>query len=133
MRALEDPDDAPFGAAAVLDALDADDDAVAVHRFVEVRAGNVDVAAADSSGRSGRDEAVAGRVRLQAADVEVHLLGQAEALAANLNEIAGGDERLDVALERGALVARHLENLQQLAHAGGMVHPLAHEREDLIA
>ena len=121
---------APFGAAAVLDALDADDDAVAVHRFVEVRAGNVDVAAAGSSGRSGVDEPVAGRVRLQPADVEIHLLGQAEALAADLNEIAGRDERLDVPLERRALVARDLEKLQQLAHAGGMVHPLAHQRED---
>ena len=28
----------------------------------------------------GHDEAVAGRVRLQPADVEVHLLGQAEAM-----------------------------------------------------
>ena len=46
----------------------------------------------ESSGRSGADEAVAGRVRLQPADVEVHLFGQAEALAANLNEVAGGDE-----------------------------------------
>ena len=34
-------------------ALDADDDAVAVHRFVQMRAGDVDVAAAVSSGRSG--------------------------------------------------------------------------------
>ena len=43
------------------------------------------------------------------------------------------DEGVDVALERGALVARHLEQLEQLADAGGMVHPLAHRREDLIA
>ena len=65
----------------------------------------------------GRDESVAGRVRLQAADVQVHLLGQTEAVPANLNEIAGGDERLDVALERRAIVARNLQNLQELAHA----------------
>ena len=89
--ALEDADDAPFGAAAVLDPLDADDDAVAVHRLVEMRAGDVDVAAAVER-PLGRDEAVAGRVRLQPADVQVHLFGQAEALAANLNEVAGGDE-----------------------------------------
>ena len=72
-------------------------------------------------------------MRLQPADVEVHLLGQAEALPANLDEIARRDERLEVALERRALVARNLEQLQQLAHAGGMVHPLAHQRENLIA
>ena len=80
-----------------------------------------------------RDEAVAGRVGLQPADDEVHLFGQAEALPADLNEIAGRDERLDVPLERRPLVLRHLEELQQLAHGGGMVHPLAHQREDLIA
>ena len=112
-------------------ALDADDDAVAVHRFVEVRPGNVDVAARVERTLGG-DEPVAGRVRLQPADVEVHLLGQAEALAADLNEIARGDERLDVPLERRALVAGNLEDLKQLAHAGGMVHPLAHQRENLI-
>ena len=28
---------------------------------------------------------------------------------------------------------RHLEHLQELAHAGGVVHPLAHQREHLIA
>ena len=122
---------AAFDAAAVLDALDARDDAVAVHRFVQVRPGDVDVAAA-SSGRSGHDEAVAAGVRLEPADVEVHLLGQAEALAADLDEIAGGDERVEVALERRALVARHLEELKELADAGGMMHPLAHQRENLI-
>ena len=72
-------------------------------------------------------------MRLQPADIQVHLFGQAEALAADLDEIAGGDEGVDVALERGALVARHFEQLEQLADAGGMVHPLAHQREDLIA
>ena len=51
--ALENADDAAFGPAAVLDALDAHDDAVAVHRFVQMRAGDVDVAARGSSGRSG--------------------------------------------------------------------------------
>ena len=96
-------------------------------------AGDVDVAAGRLERTLGGDEPVAGRMRLQPADVQVHLFGQAEALPANLDEIAGGDERLDVPLERRALVARDLENLQQLAHAGGMMHPLAHERENLVA
>ena len=131
--ALEDADDAPFGAAAVLDPLDADDDAVAVHRLVEVRCRRCRCRRRRIERPLGHDEAVAGRMRLQAADVEVHLFGQAEALPANLNEIAGGDERLDVALERRALVLGHLEQLQELAHGGGVVHPLAHQREDVIA
>ena len=133
VAALEHPDDAPFGAAALLDALDANDDAVAVHRLVEMRAGNVDVAGAGFEWTLRGDEAIARRVRLQAADVEVHLLGQTETLASNLNEIARSDERFDMPLERRAVVLRHFENLQQLAHAGGMMHPLAHEREHLIA
>ena len=72
-------------------------------------------------------------MRLQPADVEVHLLGQAEAVPADVNEVARGDERLDVPLERRPLVARHFENLEELAHAGGMMDPLPHEREHLIA
>ena len=130
---LEDPDDPPFGAAAVLDPLDADHDAVAVHRFVERLVGNVDIAAGRLERTLRRDEAVAGRVGLQAADVEVHLFGQAESIPSNLNELAGGDERLDVPLERRLVVLRHFEHLQQLAHAGGVMHPLPHQREDLIA
>ena len=34
----------------------------------------------------------------------------------------------DVRSSRG-----HFENLEQLAHAGGMMNPLPHEREHLIA
>ena len=132
VTALEDADDATFGTPVVLDPLDADDDAVAVHGFVEMRRRDVDVAARVER-TLGRDEPVAGRMRLQPADVEVHLLGQAEALPADADQIAGRDERLEVALERGAIVARNFENLEQLAHAGGMVHPLPHEREDLVS
>ena len=136
VAALQDADDAPLGAptAVFVDdaALDPDDDPVAVHRLVEERRRNVDVAARLERAL-GRDESVAGRMRLQAADVEIHLLGQAEAVPANLNQVARGDERLDVAFERGALVARNLEDLKELAHGGGMMNPLAHEGEDLFA
>jgi hypothetical protein len=38
-----------------------------------------------------------------------------------------------VALERRAVVARHLEYLQELANAGGMMHPLPHQREHVVA
>ena len=103
-----------------------------MHRFVEQRAGNVDVAAERVERTIRRHEAVAGGMRLQLADVEVHLLRQTKTVAANLDQLAGRHERLDVTFERGALVARNLENLQQLTHAGGMVDPLAHQREDLI-
>jgi hypothetical protein len=71
-------------------------------------------------------------MRLQPADVEIHLLGQAEAMAPNLNQVARGEQGLDMALERSAFVARNFENLQQLAHGGRMMHALAHEREDVV-
>ena len=132
VAALEDSDDASFGAPALLDALDANDDAVTVHRFVQMGAGDVDVAAGVER-PLGCDEAVAGLMRLQAADVEIHLLGQPEPMATNLDEIARGHQRLDVALERGPLVARHLENLKKLPHGCGMMHAVTHEREHLIA
>ena len=54
--------------------------------------------------------------------------GQAESMTPDVNELAGCDERLDVALERRAIVARNLEELKQLAHAGRVMHPVAHER-----
>jgi hypothetical protein len=129
---LEDADDASFDAPAFLDAFDADDHAVAVHCFVEMDAGHVNVAARVER-TLGRDEAVAGRMGLQPADIEVHLFRQAEPMASNLDEIAGGDERLDVTFERRPVVAGNFEHLQQLAHAGGMVNALPHQREDLIA
>ena len=131
--ALEDPDDAPFGAPAILDALDAHHDAIALHRFVEMGAGNVDVAARRFEQPFGRDETVTRRMGLEPADVKIHLLRQAEALAADLDQVAGGDQGFDVPFERGPVVARDLENLQQFAHAGGMVHPLAHEVENVFA
>ena len=98
--AFKDADDASLDPPAFLDPFDARDDAIAVHRLVQMRTGDVDVAAARIERPLGNDEAVACRVRLQASDVKVHLLGQAESMPADLNQVAGCDQRLDVALER---------------------------------
>ena len=131
LRALEDADDAPLDASALLDPLDAHDDAVAVHRLVQVRTGDVDVAAGVE--RPFRhDEPVAAGVRLETADVQIHLLGQAEALSADLDEVARRHQRSDVPLERRAFFARHLEQLEEFADAGRVMHPFAHRREDLF-
>ena len=54
-------------------------------------------------------------------------------MAADVNEIALGDERFDVTLERRAFVAGNLENLKKLAHAGRVMHPFPHQREYRIA
>ena len=132
VAALEDADDASFGASAFLDSLDPHHHPIAVHRLVQVRSGDVDVAAAVE--RALRcNKPVAGRVRLQASHVEIHLLRQTVAVTANLDQIAGRDQRAHVALERGALLFRDLEDLNELAHSGRVVHALAQQREHLIA
>jgi len=64
--------------------------------------------------------------------VQVHLFGQAESMTADLDEVAGGDERLEVTSEGRPLVAGHLQYLNELARAGRMVHALANERENSI-
>src|SRR4029453_262379 len=131
--ALESPDDASLCSAAVFDALDAHDDAIALHGFVEVSAGDVDVAAGRLEWALRSHEPVTGGMRLQPADVQVHLLGQAKPVSADLHEIARAHHRLDVTFERRTLVARDLEDLQQFAHAGRVMDPIAHERKNLFA
>jgi hypothetical protein len=64
---------------AVLDPLDADDHAVAVHRLLELPGWECRYRRRTASGRPCH-EAVAGRIGLQAADVEVHLFGQPESI-----------------------------------------------------
>ena len=66
--ALEDADDAAFGAVAVARVLDADDDAVAVHGLVEIAAGDVDAGAPSSAGASGSTNANPRGLRRDAAD-----------------------------------------------------------------
>src|SRR2546425_7296256 len=91
---LEDTDDAAFSASTFFNTFDAHDDAVAVHRFVEKRTGNVDVAAGVER-PFWRDKSITGRMRLQPADIQIHLFGQTESMAAKVNELARSDKRLD--------------------------------------
>ena len=56
----------------------------------------------------GYHEAEAGRIDLQPPDHEVHLVGQPQAVAAHLDEIARGEQRFQMAGEGGALFARRL-------------------------
>jgi hypothetical protein len=61
------------------------------------------------------------RVRRETADDEVHLLGQSVSIAANLKEVAGGDQCLQPASEAGALVARYAQHPHQIPHRGRMM------------
>ena len=69
-------------------ALDARDDAVAVHRLIQVAAGDVDVAVDVFDRTIGHDEAEAARVGRDPPDDQVHPVGQAVAVAAGLDELA---------------------------------------------
>ena len=62
---------------------------------------------------------------------EIHLVGQAETVAANLQQLAGGDQRLQLALERGALLARNPEDLGELASGCGMMNAVADQLKEL--
>ncbi len=99
---------------------------------LKIRTRDVDIAACRFERTFGNDEPVAGLVRLQPADVEIHFFREAEPMAADVDQVAGRHEGRDVPFERGALFARHLQNLQELAHAGRVVHPLPHERQNLV-
>ena len=73
------------------------------------------------------------RMRLQAADDEVHPVGEAEPVAANLDQVAALDERLQVPAHGRAVLARDAQQLQQLLGGRGMLDALADLGEQLFA
>ena len=72
-------------------------------------------------------------MRLEPADDDVHPVGKAEAVAADLDQIAVGDERLQQPAERRAVLPRHAEHLQQLLNCRRMIRALPDERQHLVA
>ena len=66
------------------------------------------------------------------ADDQVHPIGEAVAVAADEDERAFVDERLELALEGGALLARDFEDANQLARGGRMVDVLANLSQELV-
>ena len=131
-RALEDPHDAALGPVAGLHPLDARDDAIAVHGLVEVRPLDEDVALDVVERPLRDDEPETARVRLDAPHHEVHPIRQAEALPTDLDQVARGDERLELALEARALVPGDLQALQELLDGRRMVDLVADGGEKLI-
>jgi hypothetical protein len=64
---------------------------------------------------------------------KVHLLCHTETIAANLQELAGGDQRLEVPLEAVALFPRHAQQLRELARRSGVMDSVLDEAEDGVA
>ena len=95
--------DPTLGAVAA-DALDARDDAVAVHRLIQVAAGDEEVAVDVLERPVGHDEPEAPRIGHHPADDQVHPVRQTEPVAARLNQGAALDEVREQLLEGGALL-----------------------------
>ncbi len=129
--ALENAQDAPLRAL-VAEALHARDDAVAVHGLVEVAPCDVDVPLDALDGTVGNDEAEAARMGRDAPDHQVHPVRKTEPVAPGLDQVAARDQIGEQALERGAVVARNLQPLQQLARRGWMVDLFADLRQQLL-
>ncbi len=79
------------------------------------------------------DEAVARLVHLEAPDDDVHPVGEAEAVAPDLEQLAFRDEPLQQPPERRAVLARHPEQLEQLARRGRVGYALADLAQELVA
>src|SRR5688572_12332649 len=79
------------------------------------------------------DKAESAGIRGQLADDQIHLVGHAEAIAANLEKFAGGDERLELPLERCPLLAGNAKNLCELSGGCGMVNFVANELKQVHA
>ncbi len=131
--ALEDLDDAALGPIAAAEALDARDHAVAVHRLLNVRRRDEDIRLAGAAGAVGSHEGVSPGVQLQPADDEVHLLGQAVALAAHLDQQPLVDEALELAPETGRQLARDRQDLHQLPRRRRVLGPIAYRAEQLFS
>ena len=78
------------------------------------------------------DERKTARVGRHAADDEIHPVGQAEALPANLDERAAGHERAQAALERGPLLARNAKRPHQFLGGRGVIDPIADQSKNLL-
>ena len=132
LAALQDAEDLPLESALGAP-LDAHHHPVSMHGFGEVARRNVDVLPVAWLRVLRHHKPEAPGVCLELAHHQVHLVRQPEPVAANLEQFAVGDERLEVALEGHALVARELEQLRQFTRGRGMVHLLANEAEDVGA
>ena len=119
IAALEDANDPPLEPVLDRPALDAHEHAIAVHRLLDVGGRHIYVGRV-AAGLVGNHEAEAGRVHLEAADHEVHLVGQPDTPALGLHELARRDERFQETAECGPFFLRNLERFRKLARRGRM-------------
>jgi hypothetical protein len=131
VRTLDDADDAPFEAARRL-ALDAHEHTIAVHRFSKVRGCDVNVSSFPRLRVVGSHESKAARIGLQTSGDKVVRIRQRKPISANLRQLSGNDEALEIALERNALLARDSQQTREFARGGRMSNALLEERQNLF-
>jgi hypothetical protein len=64
---------------------------------------------------------------------QIHLLGQTESIATNLQELAGGRQVFELALERRPLLARDAQELNDLASGGRVMDRLANALKEIVS
>ena len=130
--ALEDADDAAFGSPVAAVPLDPHEDAVAVHRVVQVVPRDVDVPGDLVDRVIEFHEAEAVRVHRDAPRRQVHQLGHAEMPAACFNQRTAIDQRLERAPDAGSLRLLELQRPHQLLHGRRVGHALADAVQQVV-
>jgi hypothetical protein len=118
---FENPDDAPLGSIARPAVLHAHDNPVAVHGLIEVVAGNVDARRAVPDWRFRVDEGETAGIRRHTPDDQIHPVRQSVAVAAYLDQRAGGDQCPQAPPERCPLLARHAQPLHEFLGRGRVI------------
>ncbi len=133
VRALEDADDHALALACDLLSADrrryAGHDLVAVHGVQLALRGDIDVGLAFFL-RQHEPEALG--MGLEDAGFEVHLLGQAVAVAARLDDLAGQDELVQRPFELMPVIGRELQQPHQFAHHHGLAGPGLDQIDELF-
>ena len=81
----------------------------------------------------GHDKPEPAGICLELPDHQVHLLGNAKPVAANLNEHPVIDQRLELPLEVGALLAGDAQQLRELPRGGRMMNFVFDQTENVVA
>ena len=129
--ALQDADDAPFGAI-VARPLDARDDPIAVHGLIQVAPGDIQIPLHVLQRPIRHHEAETPRMGHHSSDNQVHPVGEAEPVASRFHEVAALDEVGKEAFEYRALLPGQLQGLQQLTRGGRVVQLVPNQRQDLL-
>src|SRR5690606_16834472 len=125
-------DDAPLGTPIAAMTVDAHEDAVAVHRLVDVRARDVHITREPLDVALGPDEGVSLGMDGDAPGHHVHELGHAIGLAAGLDEIPARDERPEHAANGRGFALLQLQRAHDLAHCRWVAEALADAGEKVV-